>query len=345
MKQEEFLDRLIDRHDYQGNQQPVSNDEITASLAAAEALMQLQKIDVPPKFAHRLELSIRERARSQSVLQQNGRSIATRPLRGSAKVHLLPHRRTWVAVGIAAMLVLAFTGLVTTFAGSLPGDPLYNLKQARDQFILASHNNPKDHASEEIEQLHSALSDLSAMVNAGRDDNTIKQALNIVATRTNDSQKAVAALPAGSDHDTAQRNLDSALAEENQTLRHLLNQTDWSMRLDFTQQLGVLGDPVPKVTHVVVHIQINGTLLITLTGTHFAPQAQLMINGKSMGTVTQSTSGQLVAVISSSKWPPGTHAFGILNPDGTAAQMPLGDDHHEHGSDDYVSGIPTPQST
>jgi len=37
MKREEFLDRLIDRHDYQGNRRPVSNNEITASLAAAEA--------------------------------------------------------------------------------------------------------------------------------------------------------------------------------------------------------------------------------------------------------------------------------------------------------------------
>lgn len=333
MKREELLDRLIDRHDYQGNRRPVSNNEITASLAAAEALTQLQKINVPPEFAHRLELSIRDRARSQGVLQQNGRSISTRPLRGSAKTHLLPHRRTWVAVGIAAMLVLAFISLLTAFAVSLPGDPLYNLKQARDQFILASHNNPQDYASVEIEQLHSALSDLSAAVNAGRDDNTIKQALNIVATKTNDSQKAVAALPAGSDHDTAQQNLDNALAEENQTLRHLLNQMDWSMRLDFTQQLGVLGDSVPKVTHVVVSIQINGTLLITLTGTNFAPQAQLMINGKSMGTVTQSTSGQLVAVISSSQLPPGTYAFGILNPDGTAAQMLLGYDRYEHERD------------
>jgi hypothetical protein len=58
-----------------------------------------------------------------------------------------------------------------------------------------------------------------------------------------------------------------------------------------------------------------------------------MINGKSMGTVTQSTSGQLVAVISSSQWPHDTHAFGILNPDGTAAQMLLGYDRYEHESD------------
>ena len=70
------------------------------------------------------------------------------------------------------------------------------------------------------------------------------------------------------------------------------------MRLAFTQQLGALGDPVPTVTHVMVHAQSNGTLLFTLTGTHFAPHAELLIDGRSGGMVSQSTSQQLVAVVS-----------------------------------------------
>lgn len=50
-----------------------------------------------------------------------------------------------------------------------------------------------------------------------------------------------------------------------------------ALRLAFTQQLGALGDPVPTVTQVVVHAQNNGTLPVTLTGTHFAPGAELLI--------------------------------------------------------------------
>lgn len=98
---------------------------------------------------------------------------------------------------------------------------------------------------------------------------------------------------------------------------------DWPLRLDFTRQLGVLGDAVPDVMHGMIHIQSDGTLLITLTGTHFAPHAALIVDGRAMGIVTQSTSWQLVAVISRSNWSSGTHAFGILNPDGTAAQIVL----------------------
>ena len=44
--------------------------------------------------------------------------------------------------------------------------------------------------------------------------------------------------------------------------------------------MGALGDAVPTVTQVMVHPQSNGTLLITLTGTHFAPQAELIIDGR-----------------------------------------------------------------
>ncbi len=34
----------------------------------------------------------------------------------------------------------------------------------------------------------------------------------------------------------------------------------------------------------------HGTLVITLTGTHFAPQAELMIDGRPGGMVSQSAS-------------------------------------------------------
>jgi hypothetical protein len=216
---------------------------------------------------------------------------------------------------------MACTAILTLSPKSLPGDALYGLKQAEYQFSLTLANNPQDRATIQIGQLHSALVDLNTVVNDGHDDNTITLALNSVATNTTGSRSAVAALPAGSEREAAQGALDGVLAEEEQTLRHLLGHVDWPVRLAFTQQLGTLGDPVPTVTHVTVLTQSNGTLLITLTGTHFAPQAELVINGQAEGTVSQSTPVQLVAVISTSAWPSDERALGVHNPDGTAAQM------------------------
>jgi IPT/TIG domain len=129
-------------------------------------------------------------------------------------------------------------------------------------------------------------------------------------------------------------------------LRHLLDHVDWPIRLAFTRQLGALGDPVPTVTRVVVSIQTNGTHLITLIGTHFAPHVELIIDGRPVGVVSQSTSDQLVAVISNSAWSAGEHDFGVRNPDGTAAQMSLdGDDHelNQPGSEHSRIGTPVPK--
>jgi hypothetical protein len=346
MNPEEYLDRLIERREHGGEAQiPLANDEVAASLDAAEVLAQLQKIEVPPGFAHRLELSIRTRARS--ISEQNTETIPIARPRSSAGSQPFPRRRTWIALlRLAAVLMVACIGVLTASAQSLPGDALYGLKQAEKQLTLTFANNPQNRASDQIDQLRSALVDLNTVVNDGRGDDAIGLALDTVAAKTSGSQEAVAALPAGSEREAAQQGLDDVLAQEDQTLRHLLVHMDWPMRLAFTRQLGVLGDPVPTVAHVVVRTQINGMLLITLTGSHFAPQAELMINGRPAGMVNQSTPVQLVAVISNSAWFSGAHAVGVRNPDGTAAQIVLGGndlERDQQGGDHSRQGTPVPR--
>ncbi|GAC1342088.1 MAG: hypothetical protein NVSMB27_00530 [Ktedonobacteraceae bacterium] len=332
MNPEEYLDRLIERREHREAQLSLINDEIAASLAAAEVLTQLQEIAVPSTFANHLESNIRARARYLS--SHNGTTILTVRPRSLAASQRFPLRRAGIAIGIAAVLMLACVGVLTASASSLPGDALYGLRQAENQFTLTLASSPQDRVNVQIDQLRSTLVDLNAIVNNGRDDDAIRLALNIVAAKTNDSRGAVAALPAGSEREIAQQQLDGALTEEKQALRHLLGHVDWPVQLAFTLQLATLGDPVPTVTQVIVRTQSNGTLLITLTGTHFAPNVELIIDGRPAGIVTQSTSEQLLAVISSSAWPPGANAFGVGNPDGTAAQIVLdGDDHEQQGGD------------
>jgi len=320
MNREEYLDRLIERRAYAEADIPMANDEVAASLAAVEVLAQLQEIEVPPGFANRLELSIRTRARS--LAEQNGGTMPLeRPLNQAGSQRFLK-RRPWIAVlRLAAVLMVACVGVLTATAHSLPGDALYGLKQAEHQFTLTFENNPQDRVSAQIDQLRSALVDLGAVVADGRGDDAIRLALDTVAAKTIACRGAVAAVPAGSEREVAQRNLDSILNEEKQTLRHQLDQVDWPIRLALTQQLGALGDPVPTVTRVEVRTQFNGMLLITMTGSHFAPQAELIINGRPAGMVSQTTPEQLVVVISNAAWSPGSYAVGVRNPDGTAAQV------------------------
>jgi len=352
MNPEEYLDRLIESREQGKLHPPVLNDEIAASLAAAESLVQLRQIEVPPVFADYMEASIRLRARARAQLNGEIVPIAgttrSAPIRRSTGTPRHLPGRVWIAaLSIAAVLVLSFAGILTAAAQSLPGDSIYSLKQAEYQFTLLFAGNQQNRASSEIDQLHDVISDLRMVVDDGRHDDAIQLALAALITQTSDSRKAVAALPAGSAGQEVQQELNSALGEEDQALRQLLNQVDWPMQLAFTHQLGVLGDTVPTITHIVALAQSNGTFLITLTGTHFAPNAELMIDGKPGGVMSKNTPVQLVAVISKAVWTSGSHAFGIRNPDGTVAQIiPEKADHDsdDWGNNDGKYGVPGSKS-
>lgn len=346
MNSEEYLDGLIESRAHQTEQFSRTNDEVAAELAAAGILANLNKIEVPPEFARQLELHIRARARARGFVQQNGRPASPPGMRVLAPAgtrqgtRRAPERRAWISMlGIAAALLLAFAGLLSVSARSLPGDTLYGLKQAVNQFTLNFTSDPEKLVSAQIDQLRSALDDLSSVVTDGRDDAAIRLALGAVAAKTSASQQAVAALPAGPQRDSGQRALASVLASEDQVLRGLLNHVDWRIRLAFTRQLGALGDAVPTVTQVVIRLQSNGTFLITLSGTSFMPQATLVIDGQPGGTLVRVSSQQISAVVNRSALPPGEHTIGILNPDGTAAQTVLNDDDGDESQD--AQGIPT----
>lgn len=331
MNHEEYLDRLLERRAYAEVHIPVANDEVASSLAAAEVFAQLQEIEVPPGFANRLELSIRSRARG--LTEQNGGTMTSERSLSLAGSQHFPKQRVWIAaLRIAAVLIVACVGVLTASVHSHPGDALYGLKQAEHQLTLTFANNPQNGVSAQIDQLRSALVDLGTVVNDGRGDEAIRLAMETVSAKTSACREAVAALPAGSERQIAQHDLNNILAEEKQILHHQLDRVDWPMRLAFTRQLGVLGDHVPAVTHVVVRTQINSMILITMTGSYFAPQAELIINGQPVGKVNQSTSVQLIALISNSNLAPGANAFDVRNPDGTAAELVLSVDENNNHS-------------
>ena len=364
MNPEENLDRLIEMHQQGESYAPAINDDFASSLVAAEALAQLKQISIPHEFANNLEFSIRAHTRnlkeqnrgnislaqSHNLTEQNRWTIPSVQPHSSVDPKPLFKRRVWITfLRVAAVLIIAGVGVLTASARSQPGDALYGLSQAEKQFALTFADAPQNRANLQIDQLRSAFVDLKTAVNEGRDAGAIRLALDAVAAKTSDSQKAVTALPVDSMRVDAQHALASALVEEEQLLHQLLDKVDWPLRLAFTQQLGTLGEPVPTVTNVVVHAQNNGTLLITLTGTHFAPQTQLMIDGLQNGVVSQSSPTQLRAVSSKAAWASGTYAMGVRDPDGTAAQLiiKVNVENNSDGEDSNHSrhGTPVPYPT
>ncbi len=355
MKQEELLEHLLARSQEAEPAGPVEQVEVAACLQAAERLRQVKQVAVPAAFAHRLEQSLRARLRSSPSLQQDDRvsldedNISPISHYHSTNVRYTPKRRAWtVLLGAAAVLILAFTGLLALAAHTLPALLPSGSGQTVSQTTPSFAPNAQARVQAEIALLQSALADLRTAVKDQRGDPGIQSALKTVITRTSECQAAVAEVPAGNERTSAQQDLSQVLAQEVQTLRQLLPSLDWPLRVLFTHQLGVLGEAVPTVTRVQVQALANGTLLIILTGTHFAPLARFMLNGQPAGRVNSVTAEQLVVILNSSEFSPKPRAFGVLNPDGTAAQIQGdddGDDYNEPGGNYNPSGTPvTPGS-
>jgi uncharacterized membrane protein YgcG len=351
MTPDEYLNSLIERREHGEEWRSAANDDIAVRMTAAEALAHLQKVEVPPEFASRLETQIRAHARGLPWQETNGIVTPWHHPRGRGNGHRSVGHRAWMtALSLAAALILACLGVFQAAANSLPGDPFYGVKQWEQSLALSMSSSPQDQAQLQIQQLRGAIRDLRAEVTDGHADSAILQALGIVAGATRASQSAVAALPDGAARLADERDLASALSDEDAALRQLLNHVDWPVRVAFTHQLGVLGDAVPTITEVKVQDQQDGSVLITLTGTHFDPQARLVINGMPGGTVRSITPTQLVAVVSSSAWHGGAHIIGVLNADGMAAQAPSGADNDEQGPGDNDGdsgdhGTPPPTRT
>jgi hypothetical protein len=361
MTPEEYLDYLIQQQLSDASWQPDSSDDEAARLAAAEAVANLNTIEPPFALSERIEA----RVRSQARLRQNGHAPTLVPGRQTGRVIQLepvprpsparenPPRRPHVrraliaALSTAAVLLLALLGVSNVAAGSLPGDPLYGVRQFEQQVALSNANSPDARANLLITQLQNALADLQTEVNDGRSDDNIRQALSIVASDTQQSQAAVAALPAGTTQGTAQQSLSTTLQNEQSVLYTLLGRVDWPLRLAFTQQLGALGVAIPTVTQVKITPGPNNTLILKLTGANFAQGAQLTINGNVRGAVTQNTGTTLTATVSLADWRDDDSVIGVMNPDGTAAQKFAGDDQND-GSDDGSDdghGTPVPGRT
>lgn len=349
MNREDHIDRLIEQHLHENSWHPTSGED-DALLAAAEAVELLNDLEVPSALASRVEQRLRARLRSQ----QNGH---TRPVQHNGSIRPLARRsqpvsrrrrgivrKAWIAALSVAAGLLLFLGVNRVAASSLPGDPLYGLKQIQQQMALTNAGSPADRANVQIAQLRSAVADLEAEVNSDRSDADVTAALQVVATDTQASQVAVDAVPAGSEHDTVAQALINALQAERDTLYRLLANARWPLRVEFTQQLGALGAQVPKVAQVKVISNSHDTLTLQVTGVNFVPGTQVVINGTQKGTITQVTPTLVVVVIPESAWPESTHTVGVMNPDGTAAQVTVSGDDGDHDGQVTPSPSGTPGS-
>ncbi len=342
-------DRLDDMIASRQSSRTAVDDDLAIRLAAAETLDTLNRIAVPRVLAERIEMRVRERARA---LKRDRSSAVPMPARQPRPGHPLPCflRRTWIAIGSVMAFIVISVGVFAAAMNSLPGDPLYNLKQWENNFAIAHSGSPVDRAQLALDQLNQAIIDLKTEVRLGRSDADIRAALNVVSDDTAAARLVVSSLAQGASRDAAQSHLMSTLKEEDGTLRSLLARIDWPLHVAFTQQLGALGDAVPIIHTGSAH-NAEGKVMIVLNGTNFITGATLIVDGVPQGAIIELSPNSIVADLNGMRWSDETHAVGVQNPDGTSAQIMLsatgnnGQPGSGSGHGGGVHATPTPSST
>jgi hypothetical protein len=323
MRREEQLDLLLEQY-RNGSIDPSSlSAKDAARIAAATSLARLNEIEVPSTVAERIEERIRTRIHTlhlEEVAHQrhpHSRTVGYHPL--TRRVYL-----AIASISLLLMLSFAFLGVTHVAANSLPGDPLYQVKYLEQQIALAQTHDQEEQVSLQMAHLSTALADLSTVVKEKRADADITAALAVVASDTQQSQQAVNAFPVGQAHENLAKALTGTLNDERATLLQLLPQLGWSQQLAFTNQLEHVGGQIPLVAQVVIARNINYTFILTITGKNFAPGVRLLIAQTPRGIILQQTSTMLKVIVNADDLPAdGASTVGVLNPDGTAAQMKL----------------------
>ncbi len=361
-----------DRFDDQLSEAGYAARENAAMRDAATLLTQVGQIPVPTDLAARLARRLQTRLQADAEFAPraaadpplspfeaawDGASMADRPTDPAVPTtpmwpEAVAHRaRRWrrpprwlVAAGSLAALIAILVGLGVAAQHSLPGDPLYSVKEWQIQVAYARNNDPTDASQFALNQLQSTLSDFQATVTQGRSGDAVQVALQSVVTWTQTSQREVAALPAGPDHDARQADLTAALSQEQLVLRSALPNLAWSPRVAVTAQLGAIGAQTPTISGGQVARLGEETLAVTLTGANFSANARLVVDGRvTNATFVSTASGQYLATLRGRSLDAGSHSLGVLNSDGTAAQITL---TIPRSGDENSSGTtPSPQGT
>ena len=308
MNPEERLDAAVERL---VRRQPaiLMTPEEDALLTEAHLMIQIQAMPVPADFSTRLEERLRQRT-------QDLGEAATMTTRAVS-----PTRSRWVramvSVSIVGLLLLGGWGLLVASAQSVPGDPLYGIKQWQQQIALARTTQPLQRVQLQVQELNGAITDLATEVAQKRPTADIAVAFTIMVTDTQQVQQAVGHL-SPSDQATVLPALSQAEAREVRTLYAILPPLPATERAEVTTQLGVLGEPVPQITHVTIAHEPGELVQLTISGEHFAPGTLVVLD--EMALVPTSVTGTQVTVeVATHLWGVGKHQVGVQNPNDTTA--------------------------
>jgi hypothetical protein len=299
------------------------DEMLNALLETARRIEALPTLRPGASFSQRLGRQVQ--ARAAAMRRANGSSPSALAesrhqlrfaLSGWMRVH--PGLAAVVAL-LAVMGVLGVVGVVGAQASD-PGNPFYQVKRF-EQSIQLSFANPADRVRLNIGYARSDLQALSSYAQQG-DDANYERILGYLNQETSHAENDLKAVPAGAEYTQLAQQLAQVQQDEQQTLRALLKRLDITERLNTTDALRTLGASVPAITKVVLRVDEDNRATVVISGSGFEPGAALLVDGRVMPAEVTVQQQEFTAIVA---LPPGAlpTQFGIVNPDGTAVQIPL----------------------
>ncbi|HTK09038.1 MAG TPA: hypothetical protein VL485_17850 [Ktedonobacteraceae bacterium] len=322
-----FPDRLNDQLERQWRgEQPTEPSQLPPSrtdhdpnvdelVTLAQRLQTISQLQADPDFSQRLEARIL--ARSSALSRKPVRTI--RKNRVFQRTYRIPFA---LGVALACLLFVAMAGTLTVAAqGADPNNPLYGVNRWVQQIQHPQTSSAVAQGNVHWLKAHDQLIALANLVDPAH-ATAYQQSLTDLDQQIDALAHSVEALPAGPDKDNLSSKLTTLKGDARQELHKLLPHLVLSEKLLTTDELGRLGDTVPRLEKVVMlvsHPQKQAT--ITITGYDLQSGMQLLVDNQIVAPASssQDQNGDDVFIVRwSDKQPPAT--LGILNPDGTVAQ-------------------------
>lgn len=308
------------------NGQPLGNLRVLEAESASQAdlhelfalarhLQAHPQVQVAPDFAGQLERRMLRRQAELRLQQKRGRF--------SSRTFFHAHRVLGSALVACLLCCLFGTSLLALAAQTgRPGNLLYGLKRWEQQ-VQIQFARPDDQVTMHLGLARDDLNALPSLATANHFqdyDETLRDLDHQVA----EADTALTSVPAGLSHDQLVQELASFKRTIRQTLRPLLPKLPFQECLTTTTVLAHSGDTVPQLTRatVILPVHVHANARVSLEGTNMAATAQLVVNGRvdrGLGTLHDDL---LTYEVNWDGHQP-LQSLGILNPDGTAAQITM----------------------
>lgn len=270
----------------------------------------------------------RQPQNEEDILHQQAGTTAGRTPR--PPLLLLPRRlpqvRTSRLLGYAAaaavLFIIGSSALAAAALAAGPGQALYGMHRLEQGAWTDLATSPDERVRLHLQYAQEALGGFDTAVAQHANSQADRDALATFEQESQAAADGIASLPASDTRTALAAQLATLRGRAEQELLAALPKLDWSLRADVTVAIGQLGVSVPHVTQAAISgTSHDGNYLwtVTVTGSGFAPDAVLLIDGRPIGTVISRSTTSLVVQINGNQLSDGTYTVGVGNPDGTAS--------------------------